>query len=144
MSTGLWTKQPVYCQALTADNSDYVSHQLKDIDAKQTLVRKGELSFGVFLGFCTGYLIKKVGKLFALMVGASFIFLQYLSLKGFIIIRWDRLEGNYNRQLGVDKDGKVTVKSVRSKWNGFVGFLTHNLQFKSTFLVGLYGGIRYG
>lgn len=67
------------------DSPDFVGTQAKDVDAHRTLVRKGELSFGVFLGFCTGYLIKKVGKLFALMVGASFIFLQvclyYGSLK---------------------------------------------------------------
>ncbi|ORZ12255.1 FUN14 family-domain-containing protein [Absidia repens] len=116
----------------------------KDIEAKKTLLHKGELSFGIFLGFCTGYFIKKVGKLFALMVGAGFMFLQYLSFNGFITIHWERLEGSYNRRLGVDKEGKVTTQAVRSKWKGFVGFLTHNLQFKSTFMVGLYGGLRYG
>lgn len=48
----------------------------KDKEASKALFHKGELSFGVVLGFCTGYLIKKVGKLFALAVGAGFIFLQ--------------------------------------------------------------------
>lgn len=61
---------------MAVGSPEFVTTQVKDADAHRTLVRKGELSFGVFLGFCTGYLIKKVGKLFALMVGASFIFLQ--------------------------------------------------------------------
>lgn len=108
------------------------------------MFHKGELSFGILLGFCTGYLIKKVGKLFALMVGVGFIFLQYLSFNGFITINWDRIEGDYNKKLGADSDGKVTRQHASKKWNAFVGFLTHNLQFKSTFMVGLFSGIRYG
>ena len=67
-----------------------------------------------------------------------------MSFKGFITVHWDRLEGGYKRQLNVDEDGRVTHKDVRTKWNSLVGILTHNIQFKSTFLVGLYTGIRYG
>jgi uncharacterized membrane protein (Fun14 family) len=43
---------------------------------KQPIIRKGELSFGTFLGLCTGYLVKKVGKIFIGFIGATFIFLQ--------------------------------------------------------------------
>ena len=55
---------------------DETGKKPSDVDVQKTLFHKGELSFGVVLGFCTGYLIKKVGKLFALAVGAGFIFLQ--------------------------------------------------------------------
>ncbi|CAO3624107.1 unnamed protein product [Cunninghamella blakesleeana] len=148
---GLWKSKPILCQAATAYTPTSapfdtgIDDQIKrDAGAKKTLFHKGELSFGILLGFCTGYLIKKVGKLFALMIGVGFVFLQYLSFNGFITIHWDRMEGNYNKQLGAGSDGKVTRQHVSKKWNAFVGFLTHNLQFKSTFMVGLYGGIRYG
>lgn len=40
------------------------------------LLNKGELTFGTFLGICTGFLIKKVGKIFAAFVGTGFVFLQ--------------------------------------------------------------------
>lgn len=40
------------------------------------IFHKGELTFGTFLGLCTGYLVKKVGKIFALFVGTGFVFLQ--------------------------------------------------------------------
>lgn len=59
-------------------------------------------------------------------------------------VHWDRMESSYQRQLDVDKDGKVTHRDVRSRWKGVVSFLTQNIQFKSTFLIGLYAGIRYG
>ncbi|CAO3594375.1 unnamed protein product [Absidia cylindrospora] len=147
MVTGLWIKRPLYCQAAQTHVSgvdSYMVTNTKDKDASKSLIHKGELSFGIVLGFCSGYLIKKVGKFFALMVGAGFMFLQYLSLNGYITVHWDRMEGGYKRQMGVDKNGKVTTQTIRSKWDGFVGFMTHNLQFKSTFMVGVYAGLHYG
>jgi hypothetical protein len=54
------------------------------------------------------------------------------------------MEHQYNQQLGVGQDGKGTTQALHSKWNEFVNFLTSNIQFKSTFLVGLYAGIHYG
>ncbi|KAL0084570.1 FUN14 family-domain-containing protein [Phycomyces blakesleeanus] len=112
--------------------------------SNKKLIHKGEIAFGTVLGVCVGYLVKQAGKLVALAIGTGFVFLQYLSYNGFITVHWDRLEGGYKKGFDVDKDGRVTVKDLSSKWNKFIGFLTHNLQFKSTFLVGFYAGIRYG
>lgn len=67
-----------------------------------------------------------------------------MSMKGFVTVHWDRLEGGYQKQFDVDADGKVTTRDVRSKWNTLVSFLTRNIQFKSTFVIGLYAGVRYG
>lgn len=67
-----------------------------------------------------------------------------MSLNGYVTVHWDRMSSGYAKGMGVGPDGKVTVRDVNSRWQKFVGFLTHNLQFKSTFLIGLYAGIRYG
>ncbi|KAI9246921.1 FUN14 family-domain-containing protein [Phascolomyces articulosus] len=111
---------------------------------KQSLVHKGELSFGTLLGLCTGYFLKKMGRLFAIMIGMGFVCLQYMSAKGYVTVHWDRMQAGYNKQMDVDQDGRVTVRDVQSKWRKFVDLLTKNIQFKSTFLVGLYAGIRFG
>ncbi|CAM0140307.1 unnamed protein product [Umbelopsis sp. WA50703] len=117
----------------------------EDRAVSKSLFHTGEITFGAFLGVCTGYLIKKVGKLFAMMVGVGFVFLQYCSSKGFVSVHWDRIENNWwKRGLDVDADGKVTKTDLKNKWNMVVGFLTQNLQFKSSFTAGLYAGIRYG
>lgn len=71
------------------DNDDAISDAVTGRNGRGGLFHKGELSFGVVLGFCTGYLIKKVGKLFALAVGAGFVFLQVK----FGAISRDRLHG---------------------------------------------------
>jgi FUN14 domain-containing protein 1 len=59
-----------------SDVNTYKATDLKDAHASKTLLHKKELSFGVVLGFCTGFLVKKVGKFFALMVGVAFLFMQ--------------------------------------------------------------------
>ena len=51
-----------------------------------------------------------------------------MSAKGYVTVHWDRMQAGYNRQLDVDKDGRVTVRDVQSKWRKFVDLLTKNIQ----------------
>ncbi|KAI8577315.1 hypothetical protein K450DRAFT_252567 [Umbelopsis ramanniana AG] len=147
-ATPLAMKKPVLCQAFASpvqepfDPSTNVGN--RDKGAAKSLLHTGELTFGGFLGVCTGYLIKKVGKLFALMVGVGFVFLQYCSSKGFVSVHWEAIENNWRGGLDADRDGRVSKADLKRKWGTFTGFLTHNLQFKSSFMVGFYAGIRYG
>ncbi|KAL9560584.1 hypothetical protein PS6_000039 [Mucor atramentarius] len=150
-SAPLFYKPSVQCQAAAKFNSihdtfEAASYENKKINAhhNKPIFNKGELTFGTFLGICTGFLVKKVGKIFAAFVGTGFVFLQYLSQQGYVTIHWDRLEGGYTNALDLDKDGKVSKRDLTSRWQKFVNFLTNNLQFKSTFLIGFYAGIRYG
>ncbi|KAG2181937.1 hypothetical protein INT43_006862 [Umbelopsis isabellina] len=148
-ATPLAFKKPVLCQAFASPLREPLdpnsSVKPEDKDVSKSLFHSGELTFGAFLGVCTGYLIKKVGKLFAMMVGVGFVFLQYCSSKGFVSVHWDRIENNWwKRGLDVDHDGKVTKGDIKNKWNMLLGFLTQNLQFKTSFTAGLYAGIRYG
>ncbi|KAI9489898.1 FUN14 family-domain-containing protein [Zychaea mexicana] len=140
-------KHPVACQAVPTTTTAVV---LEDEQAQQiahqhrSLIHKGELSFGTLLGLCTGYFIKKMGRLFALMIGMGFVCLQIMSAKGYVTVHWDRMQAGYNKQMDVDQDGRVTVRDVQSKWRKLINLLTKNIQFKSTFLAGLYAGIRFG
>ncbi|KAI7856132.1 FUN14 family-domain-containing protein [Circinella umbellata] len=142
----IFQKQPIACQAniITTESLPSVEEIIEPQQEKRALVHKGELSFGTLLGLCTGYFLKKMGRLFALIIGMGFICLQYMSAKGYVTVHWDRMQAGYNKQLDVDKDGRVTVRDVQSKWRKFIDLLTKNIQFKSTFLVGLYAGIRFG
>ncbi|RCH94085.1 hypothetical protein CU098_010327 [Rhizopus stolonifer] len=144
MATPLLFKKPAQCQAAA-----YVHEPTPVMDAihqtkgQKSIFNRGELTFGTFLGLCTGFLVKKVGKLFAAFIGTGFVFLQYLSQQGYVTVHWDRLEGRYNSTFDTDKDGRVTRRDLSSKWQNFVNFLTSNIQFKSTFLVGFFAGLRY-
>jgi uncharacterized membrane protein (Fun14 family) len=54
------------------------------------------------------------------------------------------MEGKYKNTLDTTGDGRVTKTDLKSKWQVFMNMLTNNIQFKSTFLVGFYAGMRYG
>ncbi|CAO3701979.1 unnamed protein product [Rhizopus stolonifer] len=142
VSMSLFLKKPAHCEAAYANPIQV--NQLAPTQTRQPLFRKGELTFGTFLGLCTGFLIKKVGKLFAAFVGTMFVFIQYLSGEGYVTVNWDRFENRYTKVLDTDKDGKVSTKDIQSKWKKFINILTNNIQFKSTFLAGFYVGLRYG
>lgn len=153
-STPLLFKSTVQCQSAAAAagfnqaHNTFEAANLENLKINahnnKPIFNKGELTFGTFLGICTGFLVKKVGKIFAAFVGTGFVFLQYLAQQGYVTVHWDRLEGRYTNALDADKDGKVSKRDLTSKWQKFVNLLTSNIQFKSTFLVGFYAGIRYG
>ncbi|OBZ87840.1 FUN14 domain-containing protein 1 [Choanephora cucurbitarum] len=143
LAAPLLFKQPVHCQAAFVEPPVMQeSPILKQTD--KSVFNRNELTFGTFLGLCTGFLVKKVGKIFAGCVGLGFVFLQYLSHEGYVTVHWDRLQGRYTNSLDLDKDGRVTRGDLNSTWQKFVNFLTNNIQFKSTFLIGFYAGLRYG
>jgi uncharacterized membrane protein (Fun14 family) len=108
------------------------------------ILHKGELTFGVFLGVCTGFFAKKISKLIVLCIGLGFVFLQYLSSKGYVNVDWRRMEKGYQSQLDTDHDGKVTMHDLSVKRDSFIDMLTSNVQFKSSFVVGFLVGARYG
>ncbi|KAG1549658.1 hypothetical protein G6F47_009635 [Rhizopus delemar] len=141
--TSFLLKKPVHCEAVYAKDT-IQTDKIITASTKKPLIRKGELTFGTFLGLCTGFLIKKVGKIFAMFVGTVFVFMQYLSSEGYITVHWDRFERRYVNTLDLDKDGRVTTRDIQSKWQKFMNILTNNIQFKSTFLAGFYVGIRFG
>lgn len=87
MAMPLCVKRPVYCQEQGISRERLSGISLTQqllvkvprpvvLEENNPIIHKGEISFGAVLGLCTGYFIKKVGKLFALMIGLGFVFLQ--------------------------------------------------------------------
>lgn len=108
------------------------------------LIDTKELSFGAAMGLCSGYLFKKLGKMFLLVVGLGFVCLQLLSNSGYVKVDWSLVESKFKNQLDLDKDGKVTVKDAQHGFQWIISLLTRNFQFKSTFATGFFLGFRYG
>ncbi|OAD69180.1 hypothetical protein PHYBLDRAFT_159866 [Phycomyces blakesleeanus NRRL 1555(-)] len=129
-------KKPILCEAIQEPT---ILPQ-----RKSPLVNQTELTFGTVLGLCAGFLTKKLGKLAAGLIGTGFLFLQYMASKGYVNVNWKKLDRHYRQSLDTDRDGKVTGRDISSHWDNFSKLLTHNFQFKSTFLVGFAIGFRYG
>ena len=56
--------------------------------SEQLIPVAAQITLGAALGFCVGYLLKKVGKLVAIIVGFTFGLLQVLAYAEVITINW--------------------------------------------------------
>ncbi|KAF8932813.1 FUN14 domain-containing protein 1 [Dissophora ornata] len=103
-----------------------------------------ELTFGMAMGMCSGYLFKKLGKLMMLVVGLGFVWMQLLTSSGYIQVNWVLIESKFKERLDVDKDGKVTMNDAKHGFRWLMKLLTKNFQFKSAYVGGWALGFRYG
>lgn len=95
-----------------------------------------QLGFGLVAGFAVGYALKKVGKVFAIVLGLAFVFVQLLAYGGFVTVHWSEVQARVDPLLARD--------SLGSAWEGLVGVLTYNLAFAGAFVPGLVVGLRRG
>jgi uncharacterized membrane protein (Fun14 family) len=95
-----------------------------------------QLGVGGVAGFAVGYALKKVGKLFALVLGLLFMAVQWLAFNGFLTVHWAEVEARLNPLLESD--------NLAEAWRGVVAVLTHNVLFAGAFLPGLMLGVRRG
>ncbi|KAL4399254.1 mitochondrion autophagy protein [Malassezia pachydermatis] len=116
----------------------------------ESIVNLYKLSFGTVCGLCAGIFIKKGLKLIAVLLGASYVLLQYLASKRLITIDWKSLQTSYNSSVDrlagpadKAKSGMTQYPLVRI-WNRMVEFLTSNFQERATFIAGLVLGLRLG
>ncbi|KAL3793580.1 hypothetical protein ACHAW5_002860 [Stephanodiscus triporus] len=93
----------------------------KDIDEATLLlasfVRSGipeSLSYGFLAGYVSGYALRKVGRISAALLGASFLVMQALSNCGYVEVNHDRVRETVEGLLDRNGDGKVDVGDLRS------------------------------
>lgn len=96
----------------------------------------GQITFGGLAGFVTGYALKKIGKVLAVVLGLGFILLQLLAYAGYVQIDWVRIQQSVQPLLSQD--------NLRTGWDQLVRLLTYNLPFAGGFTVGLLIGLRRG
>ena len=90
------------------------------------------LGGGGIAGWAVGYTLKKVAKVLALVLGITFISLQYLAYKNVITVDWSKVQNAVDQQ------------HLEQSAQGFMSVLTYNLPFAGTFLVGFWLGFRKG
>ncbi|KAF9952820.1 hypothetical protein BGZ72_005891 [Mortierella alpina] len=135
---------PVEATANPADKKSSPPSMPSTPNGKDPMVNTKELSFGTAMGVCSGFLFKKLGKMFLLVAGLGFVTLQMLANAGYIQVNWILIESRFKEKFDLDQDGQVTAKDARFGLNWIIDLLTRNFQFKSTFAGGFYLGFRYG
>ncbi len=95
-----------------------------------------QISFGALAGFASGYALKKVGKVVAIIVGLLFVALQLLAYYGIIEINWGIVQGHV--------DPLLEPEVLGGMWQRLVELLTFNITFAAAFVPGLLLGLRRG
>ncbi|KAF9930471.1 FUN14 domain-containing protein 1 [Linnemannia zychae] len=132
-----------HCAAATTNARAYAS--VDDYKAKKDpLINSKELTFGMAMGLCSGYLFKKLGKLMMLVIGLGFVSLQLLVNSQYVTVNWSKIESKFVDRFDVDRDGKVTVNDAKHGFRWLMNILTRNFQFKATYVTGFVLGFKHG
>ena len=103
--------------------------------------------FGVASGFCSGYLLKKVGRVAVVSVGVVFVMFQSAAQAGYLTVNWSKIEKDFNSFVGnvdVIKEGgnEGAAVAIASK---AANYFTANTGIASgAFVTGFILGIRKG
>ncbi|CEH13657.1 PROTEIN T06D8.7 [Ceraceosorus bombacis] len=119
---------------------------------KEPLLNVANLSFGTIAGLCSGVFVKKGLKLLAVLLGAAFILLQYLSTQHLISVNWSGIASRYEKaadraaQQTGNQNAPTSWRDSRLAkiWGRFINFLTTGFQWKASFIAGFGVGFRYG
>ena len=104
-----------------------------------------QMGMGGFFGVCSGYALKKIGRLAAVGTGVVFIFLQGLAYKGFIDINWEKVQAKVKEAIDLNNDGKLDGGDLLVLWNKYIKpVLTYHLPGAVGFPVGFLLGFKNG
>lgn len=103
-----------------------------------------QLSYGFVCGYCSGFALKKVGKVGAVVFGLGFISIQSLSYAGYIKVDHERIKNHVENIMDLNNDGKVDKEDADQAMGKVMEVLTYNLPGGSGFGVGFIGGLRSG
>ncbi len=95
-----------------------------------------QITFGGLAGLVSGYTLKKLGKLLALVLGALFIAVQLLAYAGYIEVNWTRIQK--------DVEPLLDEATLKSFWQKLLDVLTYNAPFAGGFTAGLVWGLKKG
>jgi len=91
------------------------------------------LGAGGIAGWAVGFTLKKVAKIFALILGIVFVSLQVLAYKKLISIDWVKIES-------LVAENQELENSV----SGVMSVITYNLPFAGSFIIGFWLGFKKG
>lgn len=112
------------------------------IDNAKPIIAK--ISFGSVVGFFSGYALKQVGKVAAVVLGAGFIAVQTCVSYGYIRIDWGKVKDDAIKTVDTDGDGKLGADDLKIYWTKLKSLLTENLPNSGGFSVGFFWGIKQG
>jgi len=68
-----------------------------------------KITFGSFVGYCSGSAAKKVGKLLAVLGGLAFIAIQSAAYSGYLQVDWEKVQNDAIATVDVVSDLFVVI-----------------------------------
>ncbi|EQC29735.1 hypothetical protein SDRG_12507 [Saprolegnia diclina VS20] len=104
----------------------------------------GQISWGFMMGACSGFALKKVSKVGAVMLGCAFMAMQCASYYGYLDVNYKKLERDITDMLDINKDGKFDSKDVQVMYKKMMDVLEFSLPAGSGYAAGFLVGFRSG
>jgi uncharacterized membrane protein (Fun14 family) len=112
------------------------------------------LSYGFVAGYASGYALKKIGRVAAIVLGTAFLGMQTLAASGYVTVDHDKIQHRLEDLMDRNKDGKVNASDLKDvvdsakKVAGF-GIIEEGSEVglgasAAGFGTGFYGGLRSG
>ena len=95
-----------------------------------------QLGLGAVIGFCVGFMVKKVSKIAALVVGLAFVMLQVLAYYGVITIDWAPIKGWWDQATDPD--------TLQGQWASVRSILFANVPALGGAVPGFVMGLKAG
>ena len=103
-----------------------------------------QLSYGFMSGFCSGYALKKVGKVAAIVLGGGFMALQTLSYSGYVEVDHGKLKKDIEGMMDLNKDGKIDKEDLNKASEDIMEVLSFGLPAGAGFGAGFLFGLKQG
>jgi len=126
-----------------SDTTDHLRHP-SELDSVESILSLRKLSFGTLTGICAGVFVKKGLSFLAFLFGGAFVLLQYLHSSSLIRIDWRKWAHRYESRMWPDNKNHRQGAPAKSMASRCVDFLTSDFQYRSTFTVGFFLGLRIG
>ena len=103
-----------------------------------------QLSYGFMSGLCSGYALKKAGKVAAMVLGGGFMALQTLAYSGYIEVDHGKLKKDIEGMMDLNKDGRVDKEDLNKASEDIMEVLSFGLPAGAGFGAGFIFGLRQG
>jgi uncharacterized membrane protein (Fun14 family) len=129
------------------DDSSPAPFQLQSFLMSQTeLITLGQpLSLGIVSGFCSGFFLKKVGKIFVLSSGVVFLLFHAAARHDYLTINWPVIDRDFNNIVQtLQGSSDVSAASLDPATFAASLFQQHTGITSTAFMAGLLIGLKKG
>ncbi|CAJ1352867.1 unnamed protein product [Effrenium voratum] len=97
------------------------------------------------MGACSGFALKKAGKVAAGVFGTLFLLQQALAYQGYVTVNWEKVEKDMTAVLDLNKDGKFDAADVNTGYMKVLKVCENNTAgLSGGFAAGFLLGVRAG